>query len=77
MKLYGIITPGGTASDDAGMDTENCQWLGRYKAETPEEAAEKCRAKLAEWGQHFDELYVYELTYSHPHYTQGVYKEEN
>ena len=44
MKLYGVITPGGTASDDEGEDTENCQWLGKYEAETPEEAAGKCRA---------------------------------
>ena len=76
-KLYGVITPGGTASDDAGEDTENCQWLGKYEAETHEEAANKCREQLAEWGQHFDELYVYELKDNNPHFTYGVYKEEN
>lgn len=62
MKTYIIITKDGYTEDDECNDTGHCQMLGKYKADSPKEAASICRSELEENGQFYEELIVYELT---------------
>lgn len=64
MKKWIIITDCGYTQDDSLEDTEHCQMLGIYEADTPNEAAKYCRQELRELNQDYESLTVYQLVNS-------------
>lgn len=64
LKHYVVITKGGFSQDDAGNDTENCQLIDIYSAESRDEALLKAISDNKERGHSFDEndLIIYETT---------------
>lgn len=64
LKHYVVITKGGFSQDDAGNDTENCQIIGIYSAESSSKALLKAINDNKERGHSFDvnDLIIYETT---------------
>lgn len=64
LKHYIVITKGGFSQDDVGNDTENCQLIDIYSAESSDEALLKAINDNKERGHSFDEndLIIYETT---------------
>lgn len=64
LKHYLVLTTGGFSQDDDGNDTENCQLIGIYSAESRVDALLKAIKDNKERGHYFDPgtLIVYEAT---------------
>lgn len=76
MKHYIVFSLDGFTQDTRGKESENCQMLGVYEAESPEDAAEKCREKLIMWQQSFDDLTIMELSNDKRYHSHGIYEDD-